>query len=164
MADFLVQTAWLIPLYGLVGAIAALPWSIGVIRLSGQRPAAYLNILMTLLAFGHGNVAFLGIWRQGPEILSWDWFHVADLSLNITFEVSVLNLGVVELITGLSLLAQIFALGYLEKDWALGRFFGLMGFFEAAMTGVILSGSLFVSYSLLEMLTLSTPLGIVMAG
>lgn len=156
MADFLVQTAWLIPLYGLVGAIAALPWSTGVIRLSGQRPAAYLNILMTLLAFGHGNVAFWGIWRQGPEILNWEWFHVADLSLNITFEVSVLNLGVVELITGLSLLAQIFALGYLEKDWALGRFFGLMGFFEAAMTGVILSGSLFVSYSLLEMLTLST--------
>jgi NAD(P)H-quinone oxidoreductase subunit 5 len=31
-----------------------------------------------------------------------------------------------------------------------------MGFFEAAMSGLVLSGSLFVSYSLLEMLTLST--------
>jgi NAD(P)H-quinone oxidoreductase subunit 5 len=156
MADFLVQTAWLIPLYGLLGAIAALPWSLGLIRLSGQRPAAYLNILMTSLAFLHSNIAFWQSWRQESIILSWDWFHVADLSLNISFEVSVLSLGVVELITGLSLLAQIFAVGYLEKDWALGRFFGLMGFFEAAMSGVILSESLFVSYSLLEMLTLST--------
>ena len=31
-----------------------------------------------------------------------------------------------------------------------------MGFFEAAMSGVVLSSSLFLSYSLLEMLTLST--------
>jgi len=156
MAEFLVQTGWLIPAYGLIGAIATLPWAVGLIRLSGQRPAAYLNILMTLLAFLHGAAAFWGIWGHGPHTFSWDWFQVADLSLHISFELSVINLGVVELITGLSLLAQLFALGYLEKDWALARFYGLMGFFEAAMSGVILSGSLFVSYSLLEMLTLST--------
>ncbi|MEO0488669.1 MAG: NAD(P)H-quinone oxidoreductase subunit F, partial [Cyanobacteria bacterium J06659_2] len=57
---------------------------------------------------------------------------------------------------GLSLLAQVFALGYMEKDWALARFFALMGFFEGAMSGIVLSGSLFLTYSLLEMLTLST--------
>jgi NAD(P)H-quinone oxidoreductase subunit 5 len=156
MSEFLVQTGWLIPAYGLIGAIATLPWSVGIIRLTGQRPAAYINILMTVVAFLHGTGAFWGIWGHGPRIFSWDWFHVADLSLHVSFELSLINLGVVELITGLSLLAQVFALGYLEKDWALGRFYGLMGFFEAAMSGVILSSSLFLSYSLLEMLTLST--------
>jgi len=44
----------------------------------------------------------------------------------------------------------------MEKDWALARFYSLMGFFEGAMAGIVLSGSLFVSYSLLEMLTVST--------
>lgn len=156
MAEFLVQTGWLIPVYGLIGAIATLPWALGLVRQTGQRPAAYLNILMTLLAFLHGIATFRDIWGKGPVELSWEWFHVADLSLHVSFELSVLNLGIVQLITGLSLLAQIFALGYMEKDWALGRFFGLMGFFEAAMSGVILSSSLFLSYSLLEMLTLST--------
>lgn len=151
-----MQTGWLIPAYGLIGAIATLPWAVGLIRLTGQRPAAYINILMTLLAFIHGTIAFWGIWGQGPQELSWSWFQVADLNLHVSFELSVLNLGVVELISGLSLLAQFFALGYLEKDWALGRFFALMGFFEAAMSGVVLSSSLFLSYSLLEMLTLST--------
>ena len=151
-----MQTGWLIPTYGLIGAIAALPWAMGLIRLTGQRPAAYINILMTALAFLHGSIAFWGIWGHGPRELSWDWFQVADLSIHVSFELSVINLGVVELITGLSLLAQVFALGYMEKDWALGRFYGLMGFFEAAMSGVVLSGSLFVTYSLLEMLTLST--------
>ena len=156
MAEFLVQTGWLIPAYGLIGAIATLPWAAGLIRRTGQRPAAYINILMTLLALIPGTLAFEGIWGHGPRELTWDWFQIADLQLHISLELSVLSLGIVELVTGLSLLAQLFALGYMEKDWALGRFFGLMGFFEAAMSGVILSSSLFVSYSLLEMLTLST--------
>jgi len=151
-----MQSGWLIPAYGLIGAIATLPWSVGLIRRTGQRPAAYLNLVMTVLAFIHGIVAFKSIWGHGPQELNWDWFQAADLTLHVSFELSVLNLGIVLLITGLSLLAQFFALGYLEKDWALGRFFGLMGFFEAAMSGVVLSSSLFLSYSLLEMLTLST--------
>jgi NAD(P)H-quinone oxidoreductase subunit 5 len=156
MTQFLVETSWFLPIYGLLGALLALPWSIGLIRRTGPRPAAYLNILMTLAAFLHGLLVFRGIWNQGSQELLFSWFSFADLHLELAFDISVLNLGALELITLLSLLAQVFALGYLEKDWALARFFSLMGFFEAAMSGLVLSGSLFVSYSLLEMLTLST--------
>ncbi|PZO39508.1 MAG: NAD(P)H-quinone oxidoreductase subunit F, partial [Shackletoniella antarctica] len=156
MTQFFVETSWLLPIYGLVGALLSLPWATGMVRRTGPRPAVYLNIAMTLLAFGHGLMAFRGIWNQGPQVLLFSWFDFADLHLTLAFDISVLNLGALELITGLSLLAQVFALGYLEKDWALARFYGLMGFFEAAMSGLVLSGSLFVSYSLLEMLTLST--------
>ncbi|MEM9117339.1 MAG: NAD(P)H-quinone oxidoreductase subunit F [Cyanobacteria bacterium P01_F01_bin.56] len=156
MADFWMQSGWLIPAYGLLGAIATLPWSMGLIRQTGQRPAAYLNLLMTLLAFIHAAIIFQDMRGQSPQTLNWDWFQTGDLTLHVSFELAALSLGIVLLITGLSLLAQLFAVGYLEKDWALGRFFGLMGFFEAAMSGVILSSSLFLSYSLLEMLTVST--------
>ena len=156
MTQFFVETCWLLPIYGLVGALLALPWSTGLIRRTGPRPAAYLNIIMTLVAFGHGVMAFRGIWNQGSQELLFSWFDFADLHLTLALDISVLNLGALELITGLSLLAQVFSLGYLEKDWALARFYSLMGVFEAAMSGLVLSGSLFVSYSLLEMLTLST--------
>jgi NAD(P)H-quinone oxidoreductase subunit 5 len=156
MTQFLLETSWLLPIYGIVGAIASLPWATGAIRRSGQRPAAYLNILMTLVAFLHGVFVFRGIWNQGAYELGLTWFSMADFQLTLSFDISVLNLGALELVTGLSLLAQIFALGYMEKDWALARFYALMGFFEAAMSGLVLSGSLFLSYSLLEMLTLST--------
>ncbi|MFQ4137554.1 NAD(P)H-quinone oxidoreductase subunit F [Nodosilinea sp. PGN35] len=156
MTQFFVETSWLLPMYGLIGALLALPWSTGLIRRTGPRPAAYLNIAMTLVAFVHGLMAFRGIWNQGSQELLFSWFDFADVHLTLAFDISVLNLGVLELIAGLSLLAQVFALGYMEKDWALARFYGLMGFFEAAMSGLVLSGSLFVSYSLLEMLTLST--------
>ncbi len=156
MTHFFIQTSWLLPVYGLIGALLAVPWSTGMIRRTGPRPAVYLNILMTVLAFGHGLVAFWGIWNEGSQELLFSWFDFADVHLTLALDISVLNLGALELITGLSLLAQVFALGYMEKDWALARFYSLMGFFEAAMGGLVLSGSLFLSYSLLEMLTLST--------
>jgi len=156
MTQFWVETSWLLPCYGLMGALASLPWSAGLIRRTGPRPAAYINILMTLVASIHGLLAFQGIWNQGSQELMYNWFSFADLQLNLSLELSVLTLGTLELVTTLSLLAQIFALGYMEKDWALARFYSLMGFFEGAMAGIVLSGSLFVSYSLLEMLTVST--------
>jgi NAD(P)H-quinone oxidoreductase subunit 5 len=156
MNQMLVETSWLLPVYGLLGVVLTLPWTMGFIRRTGPRPAAYLNILMTLLAFVHGMLVFQAIWNEGSQELIFSWFKFADLHLELAFDISVLNLGALELITFLSLLAQVFALGYLEKDWALARFYSLMGFFETAMSGLVLSGSLFVSYSLLEMLTLST--------
>ncbi|MGD1908601.1 MAG: NAD(P)H-quinone oxidoreductase subunit F [Leptolyngbyaceae cyanobacterium] len=156
MTQLWLDTCWLIPVYGLVGAIASLPWSTGWIRRTGPRPAVYINILMTLVALVHGALLFQGIWGVGEHEIAITWFKAFDLELHLAFDLSVINLGAVALITGLSLLAQIFALGYMEKDWALARFFSMMGFFEAAMSGVIMSSSLFLTYSLLEMLTLST--------
>ncbi len=156
MGQFWIQTSWLLPIYGLGGAVLALPWSTGLIRRTGPRPAAYINIFMTLLASAHGLLLFQAILGKPSQQLYLSWFRFADLHLELALDLSLLNLGTLELITLLSLLAQIFALGYLEKDWALARFYSLMGVFEAAMGGLVLSGSLFLSYSLLEILTLST--------
>jgi NAD(P)H-quinone oxidoreductase subunit 5 len=156
MTDFFLQTCWFIPFYGLIGAFLSLPWSIGIIRRTGPRPAAYLNLFMTFLAFIHGSVVFNLIWQKQTQQLVFHWLKVADLDLFLTIELSPVSLGALELVTGISLLAQIYALGYLEKDWSLARFFSLMGFFEGALGGIALSDSLLLSYGLLEVLTLST--------
>jgi NAD(P)H-quinone oxidoreductase subunit 5 len=151
-----MQLAWLIPLYGFSGVLLSLPWSSGWIKRNGPRPAAYLNLLVTLLAFLHGSLVLRQVWLIGPHHLEIPWFHAADLNLSIGFDLSLTNLAALELVTGLSLLGQVFALGYLDKEWSLARFYALVGFFEGAMSGVVLSSSLFMSYFLLEMLTLST--------
>lgn len=156
MIQFLLQMSWWVPCYGLLGAVLTLPWSTGIIRRTGPRPAAYFNLLMTALAFIHGLLVFRATWSQAPQQLVFHWLRVADLDLSLVLKISAENTAAMELVTGLSLLAQLFALGYLEKDWALARFFALMGFFEAAMTGLAISDSLFLSYALLEMLTVST--------
>jgi NAD(P)H-quinone oxidoreductase subunit 5 len=156
MTDFLLEKSWIIPLYSLVGAILTLPWSLGIIRQTGPRPAAYLNILMTLLAFIHSSIIFNLVWAREAQQFVFHWLQVADLDLTLSIELSPVSFGAMELVIGISLLTQIYALGYMEKDWSLARFFALMGFFEAALVGLALSDSLLLSYCLLEALTLST--------
>lgn len=156
MEQFLLQNSWWIPCYGLIGAILTLPWAAGIIRRTGPRPAAYLNLLMTIISLVHGFLVFRITLGEDVQPLVIHWFQAADLDLTLMLDVSSVGMGAVELVTALSLLAQLFSLGYMEKDWALARFFALMGFFEAAMSGLALSESLFLSYALLEMLTLST--------
>ncbi|NJK39616.1 MAG: NAD(P)H-quinone oxidoreductase subunit F [Oscillatoriales cyanobacterium RM2_1_1] len=154
--SFVLQTSWILPLYGLTGAVLTLPWATGVIRRTGPRPAAYFNLLMTLLAFIHGFVLFRATLGHLPTQLVYSWMQAAGLDISLVFKVSPISVGAMELTTGLSLVAQIYALGYMEKDWAMARFFALLGFFEAAISGIALSDSLFLTYALLEMLTLST--------
>ena len=151
-----IQLTWLIPLYGFSGMVLSLPWASGWIKRNGPRPAAYLNLLVTLLAVLHGSVLIRAVSLIGPQHLDVAWFDAADLHLRIGFDLSLTNLAALELVTTMSLLCQVFALGYLDKEWSLARFFALVGFFEGAMSGVVLSSNLFMSYFLLEMLTLST--------
>jgi NAD(P)H-quinone oxidoreductase subunit 5 len=154
--QFLLQTSCWIPFYGLIGAILTLPWSTGIVRRSGPRPAAYFNILMTFLAMIHGGLAFQSTIGQDTQQYLFHWLSVADLDLTFALKISEVSVGAMEMVTIISLLAQFYALGYLEKDWALARFFALIGFFEAALSGLAISDSLFLTYALLELLTLST--------
>lgn len=136
--------------------LLSLPWATGWIKRNGPRPAAYLNLLVTLLAVAHGSLVISEVASIGPQHLDFAWFQAADLNLRIGFDLSLTNLAALELVTTMSLVCQVFALGYLDKEWSLARFYALVGFFEGAMSGVVLSSSLFMSYFLLEMLTLST--------
>jgi NAD(P)H-quinone oxidoreductase subunit 5 len=151
-----LQFTWLIPVYGFSGMLLSLPWATGWIKRNGPRPAAYLNLLVTLLAVIHGSLVIRTVAEIGPQHLDFSWFQAADLNLRIGFDLSLTNLAALELVTTMSLVCQVFALGYLDKEWSLARFYALVGFFEGAMSGVVMSSNLFISYFLLEMLTLST--------
>ncbi|AFZ14535.1 NAD(P)H dehydrogenase, subunit NdhF3 family [Crinalium epipsammum PCC 9333] len=150
------QNVWLIPCYSLIGAILTVPWSPGFIRKTGSRPAGYINILMTLLSFVHALVALSASWNQPAQHIVIPWLNVASLNISIPIEISSLTLAAIVLITGLNLLAQIYAIGYMEMDWGWARFYGLMALFEGGMCALVLCDSLFCSYVILEILTLGT--------
>jgi NAD(P)H-quinone oxidoreductase subunit 5 len=152
----ILETAWLLPCYGLLGAGLTLPWSLRIVRRTGPRPAAYLNILMTVLALVHSCWLLTSIWGQPSQQFEFIWFQAFDLNLACSFDVSTISVGASVMIAVMSLISQVYGLGSLETDWAIARFCALIGFFEAAITGIAFSDSLFFSYALLEMLTLST--------
>ncbi|MGA1264043.1 MAG: NAD(P)H-quinone oxidoreductase subunit F [Prochlorothrix sp.] len=148
--------AWLVPLYALMGAALALVWSPGITRRTGPRPAGYLNLLMTFLAFAHSVLALISAWGQPALNLSWSWLQAAGLHVTIDLKVSAVTLGAMALVTGLNLLAQLYAVGYLEMDWGWARFYTVLGLFEAGMCALVLCNSVFFSYFILEILTLCT--------
>lgn len=151
-----LETAWLLPCYGLLGAGVTLPWSLRLVRKTGPRPAAYFNMFMTVLALVHSCWLLTSIWGQPAQQFEFSWFQAFDLNLVCAFEISPISAGASVTIATMSLISQVYGLGSLETDWALARFCALIGFFEAAITGIAFSDSLFFSYALLEMLTLST--------
>ncbi|NJR23432.1 MAG: NAD(P)H-quinone oxidoreductase subunit F [Richelia sp. CSU_2_1] len=156
MAQILLQTVWFIPCYPLIGGILSLLWLPAITRRTGPRPAGYVNAILTFLAFAHGAIALTAIWNQPAQQQFIPWLKVAGLDLTVPVEISAVTVGATVLITGLNLLAQIYAVGYMEMDWGWARFFALLGLFEAGMCGLVLCNSLFFSYMILEVLTLGT--------
>lgn len=152
----LIQSAWLVPCYALIGAALAALWSPGLTRRTGPRPAGYLNLLMTFFAFVHSVLALIGAWGQPAIDRSWSWLEAAGLHVTIDLKLSALTLGAMALITGLNLLAQLYAVGYLEMDWGWARFYTVVGLFESGMCALVLCNSVFFSYFILEILTLCT--------
>ena len=138
MTETFSQTIWLVPLYALIGAVMAIPWSPGIIRQTGPRPSGYLNTLMTFLALVHSILALREIWQQPAQYLSFPWLHAADLNIAFDVEISSITVGALVLITGLNLVAQIYAIGYMEMDWGWARFYSLLALFEAGMCTLVL--------------------------
>jgi len=156
MLESLSQGVWIVPIYSLLGAVLAIPWSPGLNRETGPRPVGYISILLTLVAFFHSLLALKFFWNQPAIELSFPWLHTSVLNISLDLELSALNVAALVLITGLNLLAQIYAVGYLEMDWGWARFFSLMALFEAGLCTLVLCDSLFFSYVVLEILTLGT--------
>ncbi|MDY7022832.1 MAG: proton-conducting transporter membrane subunit, partial [Cyanobacteriota bacterium] len=156
MSEFFLNTIWWIPCYPFIGAILSIPWSPGIIRRTGPRPAGYLNILMTFIAFLHGLIALNAIWGEPARQLVIPYLQVVDLDFSIVLDISVVSIGATLMITGLNFLVQIYAIGYMEMDWGWARFYSLLALFEAGLSGLVLCESLFYSYIILEILTLGT--------
>lgn len=156
MSQYLLETVWLVPGYALLGGLLALPWSPGIIKRTGPRPAGYVNLITTFLAFLHSAIAFTATWNHPAKEVFIPWLSTAGLNLTINLELSSITVGALVVITGLNFLAQVYAVGYMEMDWGWGRFYSLLGFFEAGLCALVLCNNLFFSYAVLEILTLGT--------
>jgi NAD(P)H-quinone oxidoreductase subunit 5 len=156
MAQYFLDTVWLTPVYALIGGLLAIPWSPGIIRKTGPRPAGYVNAVMTFFSFFHAVLAFPATWNHPVQEVFIPWLSTAGLDLTINLELSSISVGAIIIITGLNLLSQIYAIGYMEMDWGWGRFFSLLGLFEAGLCALVLCNNLFFTYVILEILTLGT--------
>ena len=165
MTLFFAQTAWLVPLYPLLASLLSLLWSPGLISRTGPRPCGYINLTLVSVAFVHSAAALMALHSNSaagaaalykPLTFGWTWLETAGLKVGFDGLITEPALIAMTVITGLHVLVQIYAIGYLEMDWGWPRFFGSLSFFEAGMCALMLTDSLFFSYVIIELLTLGT--------
>ena len=91
---------------------------------------AFSHSLLALTAL-HTNAAAGAQALYRPVSFSWTWLETAGLRVGFDGLVTEPVLIAMTVITGLHLLVQIYAIGYMEMDWGWPRSFGSLSFFEA---------------------------------
>jgi NADH-quinone oxidoreductase subunit L len=115
---------------------------IGPLRRSG-RPAALVSILGALTAFG----AAVSVWRNFTEPMQRDWVWLPEAQgplATVGFLADEQSVVMLLLVTLVSLLVQIYSLGYLsdEPAPALGRYYMYQSLFAFSMLGLVAAPNL----------------------
>jgi hypothetical protein len=91
-----IQTAWLIPLYGFSGMLLSLPWATGWIKREGPRPAAYLNLLLSVVALVHGSLVISKLFTANEILIAGVAGHLksAKITEAIAHLIEMLSAGI----------------------------------------------------------------------
>ena len=73
---------------------------------------------------------------------SHEWLTLFDLEVAVGVHIDGLSAIMVFVVSSVSLLVQIYSVGYMEGDRGYGRYFAAMSLFTAAMLGLVLASSL----------------------
>jgi proton-translocating NADH-quinone oxidoreductase chain L len=140
VSEFLVNNAWLVPFFPLVGGLIAAAGG----RWLGQHahwPVVIGIALACLVSLGLLTAA-------GPErtTVAYDWLEVSRLHVPIEFRVDGLTTMMLAMVTFVSTLVAIFAAGYMAGEPGYPRFFAVVALFVASMTGLVLSNNYLLTY------------------
>ena len=92
-----------------------------------------------------------------PEGLDFEphkWLEIADLTINLTALVDPLTVIMLIVVTGVSLMVQIYSMGYMEGDPGYSRYFAYMSLFTASMIGLVMAGNIIQLYVFWELVGL----------
>ena len=151
--EFLAWTILFLPLASFsIIAILCL-----VFRTLDARISSYLTILTIGAAFALSVSALAGtVSHDGP--IKWDshtWLSIGDLEIKIGILMDSLTCIMLVVATGVSLLVQIYSLGYMERS-EYPRYYAYMSLFTASMVGIVLAKSILQVYFFWELVGLSS--------
>jgi NADH-quinone oxidoreductase subunit L len=136
----LIRYAWLVPFFPLLGALLAAAggrW----LRQQAHWPVVLGIGLSCLVALGLLTVA-----EPEATTVVCDWLDVSRLHVPIEFRVDGLTTMMLAMVTFVSTLVAIFAVGYMAGEPGYPRFFAVVGLFVASMTGLVLSNNYVLTY------------------
>ncbi len=139
MEQFALTHAWLIPLVP-----AAAFAIIGLFLQNFHKLSAAIAILAITFGFvmslGIAGAVFnLGITVDAPFVQRIEWIKIAGLQFDMGVIIDPLSVLMLLVVTLVSLLVQIYSVGYMKGDKGFGRFFSYMSLFSASMLGLNIS-------------------------
>ncbi len=142
----MIQLAWLIPLFPLLGFLV-----IGMlnkrlpVRLSGG-----IASLSVFLSFVISVIIFNEMRQVGsvPErVLMFDWINVGDLNIPFSFLIDRLSVIMLLVVTGVGFLIHVYSIGYMHHEQDHSRFFSYLNLFIFFMLLLVLGANYIVMFA-----------------
>lgn len=120
---------------------------------AGTALAASIMALVLAVTAAYG-VVLQQITVDQPFVTKLTWFSVPGLSIDMGVFIDPLSAMMLVIVTLVSLLVQIYSLGYMAGDAGFSRFYAFLSLFAASMLGLIISVNLVQMYVFWELVGL----------
>ena len=121
--------------------------------------AAATTILAIAVAFGvslYALIQVIGEDGQAVGFASRELFSAGLLDVDVGARLDGLSAVMLVVVTGVSLLVQVYSLGYMKGDGGFARYYAFMSFFTAAMLGLILADNLLLLFVFWELVGIAS--------
>ena len=118
--------------------------------------SGYVTILSIGAAFVLSVMALAAVYDGHGEI-GWEphsWIVIGELEISLGILMDPLTAVLLVVITGVSLLVQIYSQGYMKDDTGYSRYFAFMSLFTASMLGLVLARNIIQMYVFWELVGL----------
>lgn len=113
-----------------------------------------ISVFGSLLSFAGSVYLLFNI--PEAQFLRFEWFHTGEYALNLSLDFQPLTLGMTSLVCLINLLVQAFSLRYMAHERRIQAYFASLQLFTASMLGIVLSGSLLLSFLAWELVGFSS--------
>ena len=102
-------------------------------------------------------VTLRGVIVHHEEVFeSWEWLSFGGATIQMGLLVDPLTAVMLVVVTSISLLIQIYSVGYMDRDPGFARYFAYMSLFTASMLGLVLSSNIVQLYAFWELVGVSS--------
>ena len=123
-----------------------------------ERLAGWLTILSLAISFGLSIMAFTTVNSQHGmvDFGTHEWLDVAGLTLSIGILLDPLTAIMLIVVSGVSLMVQIYSQGYMKGDPSYIRYYAYMSLFTASMLGLVTARNIIQLYVFWELVGTSS--------
>ncbi len=120
------------------------------------RRGDWLALLTGTASFAAAVTVFVQVWPDQEQYIQVEWFQLTSYIFRLGLWADRYSALMCLLVTFVSLLVQIYSVGYMKGQPRYSQYFAYLGLFTSAMLGIVLADNLFLLYGCWELVGLSS--------